>query len=50
MFSDLNSCGIVRVVTLGVRKDMGWLSSFISAINFLHKSILRFANVDRLVS
>ena len=27
---------------------MGWLSSLISAMSFLHKSILRFANVDRL--
>ena len=41
---------MVRVVTLGVRKDMGWLSFFKSGINFLHESILRFANFDRLVS
>ena len=49
MFPDLNCYGIFLVVTLGARKDMGWLSSLISAMSFLHKSILRFANVDRLV-
>ena len=52
MLLDLNRYGIVRVVTCGTRKDMGWLSFlrfFISAFNFLHKSILRFAN-DLLMS
>ena len=36
--------GVVRVLTFGTKKDIGWPSSLISAINFL-----RFANDVRLV-
>ena len=49
MLLGLNCYGIVHVVTCGAWKNMGLLSSLISVINFLHKSILRFANVVRLV-
>ena len=37
-------------MTCATRKDMGWLSSLISAINSLHKSILRFANDEMLAN
>ena len=35
-------------MTLGARKDMGWLSSLISAIDFTQE-YPTIANVDRLV-
>ena len=44
VFPDLNWYGIDLVITCGAKKDMGWLSFLISAINFFHMNILRSAN------
>ena len=42
--ADLNCYGIDLVKTCGAKKDIGWLSFLISAINFLRINILRSTN------